>query len=366
LYCNSIFCVITKMEIPSSPILEVLLQHENVLTHTLLYTTEGQQFVALSLALVCKYWSQILLSEKANSIWVHLAQIRWPAVNSKSKIRNWYSFYKRRYISVARMSMVGRVGTPIENCDFEFECPLLYEKLTYVEPGKRFCDVCTKHVYEVNTQEDLEYNVAQNHCVSFFASPTEQCTDRTVRLLVVGDRFVGKTTLLRKFQQNEEEGRVILRSKEAWPTMEFSTYVEAARADVYVKVVEANDEYFETTRNKDTTERINLVVYCFSVDDTSTLKHIKKHWMPLVQQIAPRARCVVLGLKTDLRGVGNPITNFFSQISAEAAQKRATKMGARVYLEYNQNTDQSNGLFEVALREFFRVDRSRSMGCVVI
>jgi hypothetical protein len=66
--------------------------------------------------------------------------------------------------------------TPIEECEFAFKCPMIFSALRPLQrelgisgaPAEvRFCDVCTKKVYEVRSQAELEHHRSLGNCVSF-------------------------------------------------------------------------------------------------------------------------------------------------------------------------------------------------------
>ena len=116
------------------------------------------------------------------------------------------------------MSLKPIEAHPIENCpEFEFKCPLMMENLIVIDEKAKmlYCGECKNVVTVVDTVEQLEWEVAQGHCVSFYQpepldSEFEQILDINgeipkFKCVVVGDAGVGKTTIIRRFHQEMGE-----------------------------------------------------------------------------------------------------------------------------------------------------------------
>ncbi len=55
----------------------------------------------------------------------------------------------------------------IDNCEFKFKCPLLWENLTETEDGKiRFCGECKRKVYFCENDEELKSRAEAGECVA--------------------------------------------------------------------------------------------------------------------------------------------------------------------------------------------------------
>jgi len=56
---------------------------------------------------------------------------------------------------------------PIQNCELAFSCSKTWGSLIETdEQGKKFCDSCGHHVYNVTSADDLEKFSALRHCVA--------------------------------------------------------------------------------------------------------------------------------------------------------------------------------------------------------
>jgi hypothetical protein len=57
----------------------------------------------------------------------------------------------------------------VDNCKFEFQCDKRWDSLQIKEenpPSQRFCEVCTKDVYFVESSEELVFHINNRHCVA--------------------------------------------------------------------------------------------------------------------------------------------------------------------------------------------------------
>jgi hypothetical protein len=126
-----------------------------------------------------------------NEVWRTLFLKRWPNQNRNLKLKSWRSLYKAR----VELRRKGRQLRPIENCEFQFQCPMVIERLAPVRVGpnekggeiladgfpefsayhtlnpykvhKSFhCSKCDKEVYTVQTEEQLEQHTSLGHCVA--------------------------------------------------------------------------------------------------------------------------------------------------------------------------------------------------------
>ena len=72
----------------------------------------------------------------------------------------------------------------IQNCDFEFQCPLSWDSLRPTsKPSERFCGSCSRTVHFCNTQQELDSATLKGLCVAIKA-PSEY--NALTTLLTVG------------------------------------------------------------------------------------------------------------------------------------------------------------------------------------
>lgn len=116
---------------------------------------------AVQLQLVSK---RIKEAARDNEVWRHLFRRNWPTAYTDLKVKSWMSMYQARF-HVARFDAYD--SHPIENCEFEFQCPIMWEELiTTNNEAERFCDKCQKTVYEVSDTETLDKYARMGRCVS--------------------------------------------------------------------------------------------------------------------------------------------------------------------------------------------------------
>ncbi|KAL6078449.1 SPRY domain-containing protein [Balamuthia mandrillaris] len=131
---------------------------------------------AISIGLVCKAFGELALD---NSIWHRLFLQHWPQQNPNLKMRSWFKFFKLRETAVQKFGHqparnASGNAHPIENCEWELKCPLIWEQLkpdfslprdSFGMDTRRLCEACNEHVYYVTNQSELEEHVGQGHCV---------------------------------------------------------------------------------------------------------------------------------------------------------------------------------------------------------
>ena len=63
---------------------------------------------------------------------------------------------------------------PIQNCNFDFECPVNFLELQETENAHtRFCEQCKENVYLCGNLEELQAHSQAGHCVSLVVRPSD-------------------------------------------------------------------------------------------------------------------------------------------------------------------------------------------------
>jgi len=161
-----------------------------LLNRIILESSTSAHFNLLCLSLVSKTFNY---ASKSESIWRHLFYSKYPLQSTKLKLKNWRAFYQRR--TKAIRDQLKKDTHPIENCEMEFECPMLWENLekkpseksslTQENDQTRYCVKCNADVYMVYTKENLDKYTSLGRCVVFEPKkPTIQL--RTTRHMIMG------------------------------------------------------------------------------------------------------------------------------------------------------------------------------------
>ncbi|KAL8579409.1 hypothetical protein ACOMHN_026774 [Nucella lapillus] len=119
---------------------------------------------------------------------------------------------------------------------------------------------------------------------------------KKVKIVVVGDGYVGKTSLLVSYRNN------------TFPVDYVPTVFDNFCQDVVVDGEWVNLQLWDTA-GQEGFDRLRCLAYpntdlfmmCFSLDRPSTLKHVKEAWFPEVSAYGVNVPIVLVGTKLDLR-----------------------------------------------------------------
>ena len=133
-----------------------------------------------------------------NMIWKPLLCYHFPQFAlSNNNIKNWLHVLRRRvtHLSLyaphmlpleAKMSpepfKISAKPSFIENCEFNYKCPLRYESLIITGEKQRYCGVCDRTVYQVDSAEEFNFHVNKEHCVSFVCLEEPRVMGECVKL----------------------------------------------------------------------------------------------------------------------------------------------------------------------------------------
>ncbi|QLQ78574.1 hypothetical protein HG537_0A08210 [Torulaspora globosa] len=181
-------------------------------------------------------------------------------------------------------------------------------------------------------------------------SQTRRCTamaDKHLKIVVVGDRGVGKTCLLISYVQREFPTGYV-------PTVfeNYVTKVEGPRK----KVIElalwdtAGQEEYNRLRPLSYSE-VDMLLVCYSVGSRASLQNVEDLWMPEVKHFCPSAPIMLVGLKSDLYGQ----MGFSEVVDSQKAELVARKLGAFSHMQCsaksrNEVDEVFNEVLNTALR----------------
>ncbi|XP_076442035.1 cdc42 homolog [Babylonia areolata] len=178
----------------------------------------------------------------------------------------------------------------------------------------------------------------------------EEVTGERVKVVVVGDGAVGKTSLLVSF------------TLDRFPT----EHVPTVFANFAKKMMVCGDEvnlWLCDTAGQEEFDRLRVMSYtdtqifllCFSVTDPASLHNVAEKWLPEVQFHCPSAQCLLVATKEDLRENEQEIQRLTKDgqkpVSTEQGQKLAQELGLDTYLECSALTQTGvEEVFEMAAR----------------
>ncbi|EFC44756.1 predicted protein [Naegleria gruberi] len=111
-------------------------------------------------------------------VWKLLAVSYFPRVDHNLNVKNWMQFLRKRMKHIKGNGYDFKLDIPsfvnsnmdeeiIENCEWVYKCPLSYFNLSGDEIDVKFCNVCEKHVYLVDSLESFRERVGRGNCVAF-------------------------------------------------------------------------------------------------------------------------------------------------------------------------------------------------------
>ncbi|KAI9486138.1 MAG: GTP-binding protein rho1 [Benjaminiella poitrasii] len=158
------------------------------------------------------------------------------------------------------------------------------------------------------------------------------------KLVVVGDGFCGKTSLLHVFQHNEFPEDYV-------PTV-FENYIaivhhESGKSIELSLWDTAGQEEYDRLRPLCYPET-DVILACFAIDQVQSFENVKDRWIPEMDHFLFNTPRLLVGTKGDLRTSGKRIaelqTNGQQLISVEQAEALARKLNTQ-YIECSAKTN---------------------------
>jgi len=181
-------------------------------------------------------------------------------------------------------------------------------------------------------------NTRKQSTVDSTSQPKEE-TDlsgaKRVKLVVVGDGAVGKTSLLIRFATGEFPNEYV-------PTV-FENYTAQMKREHDVVLLHLWD-----TAGQEDYDRLrplsypgaDVVLLCFSTISQASYDAIREKWAPEVHHFIPNIPHILVGTKIDLREEKHPDPNSgkFEPITPEQGQRMANEINAIKYMEVSSKT----------------------------
>ncbi|CDO96153.1 unnamed protein product [Kluyveromyces dobzhanskii CBS 2104] len=163
-----------------------------------------------------------------------------------------------------------------------------------------------------------------------------------LKIVVVGDGAVGKTSLLISYTQGKFPEDYV-------PTI-FENYITNLEGP-NGKIVElalwdtAGQEEYSRLRPLSYTD-VDILMICYAVNSNVSFYNIEEMWVPEVKHFCPEVPIMIVGLKSDLYAEDN-ISDFVDSFEAEEMAKR---VGAFVHLQCSSKSQQKvREVFDTAI-----------------
>jgi len=159
---------------------------------------------------------------------------------------------------------------------------------------------------------------------------------KRVKLVVVGDGAVGKTSLLIRFATGEFPNEYV-------PTV-FENYTSQMKRDNGELILlhlwdTAGQEDYDRLRPL-SYPGADILLLCFSTISQASYEAVRDKWAPEVHHFIPTVPTILIGTKIDLREEKHPDPNSgkFEPISSEQGQAMAKSLGCVKYMEVSSKT----------------------------
>lgn len=176
-----------------------------------------------------------------------------------------------------------------------------------------------------------------------------------VKLVVVGDGAIGKTSLLIRYATGEFPTEYL-------PTV-FENYTAQMKKDSDVILLHlwdtAGQEEYDRLRPL-SYPGADVVLLCFSTINQASFEAIREKWAPEIHHYIPNIPHILVGTKIDLREAKHPDPNSgkFEPITYDQGVAMATEIKASTYMEVCSKTGE--GVQEVFTEAVNQVIRDRS------
>jgi len=206
------------------------------------------------------------------------------------------------------------------------------------------------HIGDSVVREHLEK--IRNHIKSSGKSDSKDDVDisgaKRVKLVVVGDGAVGKTSLLISYATGE------------FPTEYLPTVFENYTAQMKRDGGEVVLLHLWDTAGQEDYDRLrplsypgaDIVLLCFSTISQASFDAIKEKWAPEIHHYIPNIPQLLVGTKIDLREAKHPDPNSgkFEPIQPQQGEAMSKEIGAVKYMEICSKTGQGvNEVFQEAV-----------------
>ncbi|KAJ5074452.1 hypothetical protein M0811_01083 [Anaeramoeba ignava] len=173
---------------------------------------------------------------------------------------------------------------------------------------------------------------------------------QTIKLVVVGDHGVGKTSLLISYSENR------------FPDSNYPAFFDQNSKQLMINGKPINLGLWDTAAQEEydrlrplSYPQTDIFLLCFSIVSNTSLDNLKLKWIPEINQYCPNAPFILVGTKLDLRDDQDTINSLEEKglypISYQLGYDLANEINAIEYIECSAKTQQNVGnLFDEAVK----------------
>ncbi|KAH8824560.1 ras-like protein family, member Ab [Flagelloscypha sp. PMI_526] len=188
------------------------------------------------------------------------------------------------------------------------------------------------------------------------------------KLVVVGDRRVGKTCLISRFLRGEFPETLVPMVWDPSATELFQVDNQEVKLIVWDTICQPCDHYNDRSRPL-SYPNTHIILLTFSVDDQASLENIEQLWYPEIRYFLPDVPVILIGCKKDLRNDEHAEKHRHQPVSFDEGLAVALKIGAGQFFECSAKTgDGVAEIFEVAALAAMECQPRRTTGrsCVIL
>jgi len=206
----------------------------------------------------------------------------------------------------------------------------------------------------VNQAQRTKKGLAESSVTSISGTNEDTTNAKRVKVVVVGDGAVGKTSLLISYATGEFP-------KDYVPTV-FENYTAKMKRDDEPILLHlwdtAGQEEYDRLRPL-SYPGADILLLCFSTISRQSFNNIKEKWAPEVKHYVPTVPTFLIGTKVDLREERAPDPNTLKvdPITTDEGKGFSKEIGAALYLEISSKT--GKGVQEVFKEAVNRVLNER-------
>jgi len=119
---------------------------------------------------------------------------------------------------------------------------------------------------------------------------------KSVKLLLVGDEEVGKSSLIKSYINSYVSPECVTRLLDNY-------VIDVVLGDETVRITLSELAIMEACANLWSVlhSHVDVFIFCFSIDNRASLRNIESKWMPRISYQSPHATTFLVGCKSDLR-----------------------------------------------------------------